>query len=66
MGWGGDPGFGSEHQRPYHEPAYPVPYTGVSGVVSSAGIFRVTPLRGEPPNAGTLFTFGSGLQMPID
>lgn len=29
---------------------YPVPHTGVLGVISIAGMFRVTPLRGEPPN----------------
>lgn len=44
---------------------YPVPHTGVSGVISSAGMFRVTPLRGEPPNTGLLFTVGSGFQMPV-
>lgn len=43
----------------------PVPRTGVSGLISSAGIFRVTPLRGEPPRPGMLFQFGLGLQTPV-
>ena len=46
----GGSGLWEQAPKTYHHPEVSRLHTGLPGVSSSAGIFRVTPLRGEPPN----------------